>query len=194
MRVQSQQVNSLLVLSIWWQFELKARYFARVFPCVRSSWLPQNGATFLFVAMVTSRISRVPTILTASNSEKIEALCVWITENSDVNLGWDQLSKQSGFSHKELIVLFQLTKQQTPMAYIRQVRVHKKNSAPTHPQSSLFLQQPIATKEEDWFLFCLNGRNWFDGFDSGSLGLSWHTQLLQGLLCALNLLSFTFSF
>ena len=104
---------------------------------------------YFFVAAVMSRVFRVQTILTASNSEKIEALCVWISENSDGNLGWDQLSKQSGFTHKELIVLFQLNKQQTPMAYIRQVREHKKNSASTHPQSSLFLQQTIAAKEED---------------------------------------------
>ena len=96
-----------------------------------------------------NRVTKINTILTASNSEKIEALCVWIHENSDGNLGWDQLTKQSGFTHKELIALFQLNKQQTPMAYIRQVREHKKNSSPNHPQSSLFLQQLIAIKEED---------------------------------------------
>jgi hypothetical protein len=95
---------------------------------------------YFFVAAVMSRVFRVQTILTASNSEKIEALCVWISENSDGNLGWDQLSVQSGFTHKELITLFQLNKQQTPMAYIRQVREHKKNTATTHPQISLFLE------------------------------------------------------
>ena len=56
-----------------------------------------------------NRVTKIQTILTASNSEKIEALCIWIAENSDSSIGWDQLSKQSGFSHKELITLFQLT-------------------------------------------------------------------------------------
>jgi AraC-like DNA-binding protein len=87
-----------------------------------------------------NRVTKIQTILTASNSEKIEALCVWIAENSDSSIGWDQLSKQSGLSHKELITLFQLYKQQTPMAFIRQVREQKKKSLPSHPQHALFLQ------------------------------------------------------
>jgi AraC-like DNA-binding protein len=87
-----------------------------------------------------NRVTKIKTILTASNSEKIEALCIWIAENCDSSIGWDQLSKQSGFSHKELITLFQLYKQQTPMAFIRQVREQKKKSLPSHPQHALFLQ------------------------------------------------------
>ena len=87
-----------------------------------------------------NRVTKIQTILTASNSEKIEALCIWIAENCDSSIGWDQLSKQSGFSHKELITLFQLYKQQTPMAFIRQVREQKKKSLPSHPQHALFLQ------------------------------------------------------
>ena len=87
-----------------------------------------------------SRIYKISTILTASTTEKVEALCVWIAENCDSSIGWDQLSKQSGFSHKELITLFQLYKQKTPMAFIRQVREQKKKSLPSHPQHALFLQ------------------------------------------------------
>jgi AraC-like DNA-binding protein len=87
-----------------------------------------------------NRVTKIQTILTASNSEKIEALCIWVAENCDSSIGWDQLSKQSGFSHKELITLFQLYKQQTPMAFIRQVRAQKKKSLPSHPQHALFLQ------------------------------------------------------
>ena len=87
-----------------------------------------------------NRVTKIQTILTASNSEKIEALCIWVAENCDSSIGWDQLSKQSGFSHKELITLFQLYKQQTPMAFIRQVREQKKKSLPSHPQHALFLQ------------------------------------------------------
>ena len=88
-----------------------------------------------------NRVTKIKTILTASNSEKIEALCIWIAENCDSSIGWDQLSKQSGFSHKELITFFQFYKQQKPMAFIRQVREQKKKSLPSHPQYALFLQK-----------------------------------------------------
>ncbi len=40
-----------------------------------------------------NRVIKIQTILTASNSEKIEALCIWIAENSDSSIGWDQLSE-----------------------------------------------------------------------------------------------------
>ena len=73
-----------------------------------------------------NRVVKINTLLTASNSEKIEALCIWINENSASVIGWEQLSKQSGLSHAELIKIFQLYKHQTPMAYVRQVREQKK--------------------------------------------------------------------
>ena len=85
-----------------------------------------------------SRVTKISTILTASNTERVEALCVWIAENCDSSIGWEQLSKQSGLSHKELISLFQIHKHQTPMAYIKNVREQKKKDLPRHPQANLF--------------------------------------------------------
>ena len=85
-----------------------------------------------------SRVTKISTILTASNSERVEALCVWIAENCDNSIGWEQLSKQSGLSHKELISLFQIHKHQPPMAYIKNVREQKKKDSPLYPQAKLF--------------------------------------------------------
>jgi len=76
--------------------------------------------------------------LNTSNAKKIEELCVWIAENFDQTLGWNQLTKQSGFSKEQLVELFQLYKQITPMAFIRQVRLQCKNNQIINPQPELF--------------------------------------------------------
>ena len=76
--------------------------------------------------------------LNASYAKRLEELCVWITENFDQTLGWTQLTKKSGFSKEELIELFQLYKQVTPMAFIRQVRLQRKNNLTINLQPELF--------------------------------------------------------
>ena len=112
--------------------------------------MPQNSAVIVVEIYNTmSRVTKISTIFTASNSERVEALCVWITENYDSTIGWEQLSKQSGLSHKELISLFQIHKHQTPMAYVRQVREQKKNASPTNPQHPLFLQKDNLANSKD---------------------------------------------
>jgi transcriptional regulator GlxA family with amidase domain len=101
--------------------------------------MPQNSAVLIVENHNTmSRVTKISTILTASNTERVEALCVWIAENCDSSIGWEQLSKQSGLSHKELISLFQIHKHQTPMAYIKNVREQKKKDLPRYPQATLF--------------------------------------------------------
>ena len=95
-----------------------------------------------------SGVTKINTILTVSNTEKIEALCVWIAENCDSSIGWEQLSKQSGLSHKELISLFQIHQHQTPMAYIKNVREQKKKDLPRYPQADLFNSINKTGKEE----------------------------------------------
>jgi len=76
--------------------------------------------------------------LNASNAKRLEELCVWITENFDQTLGWTQLKKKSGFSKEQLIELFQLYKQVTPIAFIRQVRLQRKNNLKINLQPELF--------------------------------------------------------
>ena len=95
-----------------------------------------------------SGVTKINTILTVSNTEKIEALCVWITENCDSSIGWEQLSTKSGLTHKELISLFQIHKHQTPMAYIKNVREQKKKDLPRYPQANLFNSINKTGKEE----------------------------------------------
>ena len=95
-----------------------------------------------------SGVTKINTILTVSNTEKIEALCVWITENCDSSIGWEQLSTKSGLTHKELISLFQIHKHQTPMAYIKNVREQKKKDLPRYPQADLFNSINKTGKEE----------------------------------------------
>jgi transcriptional regulator GlxA family with amidase domain len=76
--------------------------------------------------------------LSASNAKRLEELCAWITENFDQTLGWTQLTKKSGFSKEQLVELFQLYKQVTPMAFIRHVRQQRKNNQIINPQPELF--------------------------------------------------------
>ena len=76
--------------------------------------------------------------LNASYAERLEELCVWITENFDQTLGWTQLTNKSGFSKEQLVELFQLYKQITPMAFIRQVRLQRKNNLTINLQPELF--------------------------------------------------------
>ena len=76
--------------------------------------------------------------LSASNAKRLEELCAWITENFDQTLGWTQLTNKSGFSKEQLIELFQLYKQVTPMAFIRHVRQQHKNNETIKLQPELF--------------------------------------------------------
>ena len=76
--------------------------------------------------------------LSASNDKRLDELCVWITENFDQTLGWTQLTNKSGFSKDQLLELFQLYKQVTPMAFIRQVRLQRKNNLASNLQPELF--------------------------------------------------------
>jgi len=76
--------------------------------------------------------------LSASNAKRLEELCVWITENFDQTLGWTQLTNKSGFSKEQLVELFQLYKQVTPMAFIRHVRQQRKNKHTINLQPELF--------------------------------------------------------
>jgi AraC-like DNA-binding protein len=96
----------------------------------------QNGAPNLSTHM--NRVVKINTLLTASHIERVESLCAWINENYDSVIGWEQLSKHSGLSHKELISLFQIHKHQTPMAFIKNVREQKKKELPRYPQANLF--------------------------------------------------------
>ena len=84
------------------------------------------------------RASKYDNLLNPINQKKIDDLCQSISENCDSPLGWEQLTKLSGFSHRELIGLFQIYKQTTPMAFIKNARQLKKIEASNFPQNQLF--------------------------------------------------------
>ena len=84
------------------------------------------------------RASKYDNLLSPINQKKIDDLCQSISENCDSPLGWEQLTKLSGFTHKELIALFQLYKQSTPMAFIKHARLLRKIDSPVFPQNQLF--------------------------------------------------------
>ena len=76
--------------------------------------------------------------LSASNAKKLKELCDWITDNCEQTLGWSQLTQHSGFSKEQLIELFVLYRQVTPMAFVRQVRKHHQNNLANHLNPQLF--------------------------------------------------------
>jgi transcriptional regulator GlxA family with amidase domain len=84
------------------------------------------------------RIIKYDNLINAVNEQKIEELCKTIIENCEKPMGWEQLTKLSGFSHKELIELFKIYKKTTPMAFIKRTRKLIKVQEPTFPQNQLF--------------------------------------------------------
>ena len=86
--------------------------------------------------MLSTTKKRSP--LTASNAIRLGELCAWITEDCEQTLGWTQLTNKSGFSKEQLVELFQLYKQVTPMAFIRHVRQQRKNNQTFNLQPELF--------------------------------------------------------
>lgn len=68
-----------------------------------------------------SQVSKNPSTSNDALS-RIDALCSWIEQNHAQDIGWEDLTRQSGFTHKELIAMFQTYKKTTPMWFIRQVR------------------------------------------------------------------------
>lgn len=88
--------------------------------------------------MATKRINKTTYLLTPINQKKIEELCATIIDKCEDTLGWEQLTKFSGFTHSELIALFQVYKQTTPMAFIKNARRQKAAVSPISPQDQLF--------------------------------------------------------
>jgi len=77
-------------------------------------------------------------VLGKAKAKQIDDLCQWIEFNCDQSIGWNQLIVQSGLQHKQLIELFKIYKKQTPMAFIRNVRLSKRNEDGKNSQTNLF--------------------------------------------------------
>ena len=72
--------------------------------------------------------SKITTHHDLSNEEKINRLCVWISENCDDPIDWGQLTRASGLPHNDLIHIFKAHKKTTPMIYVRRCREAKANN------------------------------------------------------------------
>ena len=86
--------------------------------------------------MLSTTKKRSP--LTASNAIRLGELCAWINEDCEQTPGWTQLTNKSGFSKEQLVELFQLYKQVTPMAFINHVGQQRKNNQTINLQPELF--------------------------------------------------------
>ena len=84
------------------------------------------------------RVIKFDNLLNPINQKKIDDLCQSIIEKCDGRLGWEQLTQLSGFTHKELIALFHVYKQTTPMAFIKNARQLRRIESPIFPQDQLF--------------------------------------------------------
>ena len=106
------------------------------------------------------RIIKYDNLMNAVNQQKIEELCKTISENCDKPMGWELLTKMSGFSHKELIGLFQIYKQTTPMAFIKSARKLMKVQEPIFPQNQLFPK--FIQSHKDWYESRCRSWGWVD--------------------------------
>ena len=66
----------------------------------------------------------------ATNEARIARLCDWIRDNAASNPGWPELIAQSGFNHRDLIMLFGRYRKTTPMAYVRQCQQGLQDDGP----------------------------------------------------------------
>ncbi len=87
--------------------------------------------------------------INAVNAKKMEALCAWIQENHQHTLGWSHLTQKSGFTKEQLLELFQLYKQVTPLAFVRHVRLQANQAKNSHAK----LFKNVDSNEPDRGLF-----------------------------------------
>jgi transcriptional regulator GlxA family with amidase domain len=86
---------------------------------------------------MTSSISKFQGSTNSDAEQRIGDLCAWIRQNCQRRITWEDLTAQSGLTHKELILLFSLHMKTTPMAFIRTCKdAEEKSSQPTQPPAS----------------------------------------------------------
>ena len=64
-------------------------------------------------------ISKSKQFLSAETEQKINQLCAWIEQNCANPMGFEDLTRQSGFDINEIMTLFGAYKKTTPMGYVR---------------------------------------------------------------------------
>jgi transcriptional regulator GlxA family with amidase domain len=92
-------------------------------------------------------ISKSKQFLTPEIEQKINQLCAWIEVNCANPIGFEELTKQSGFDVNELMTLFGIYKKTTPMGYVRFCREMAKRKAQA-PTQDLF-SRSLLKKPDD---------------------------------------------
>jgi len=91
-------------------------------------------------------ISKSKQFLSAETEQKINQLCTWIEANCAKPIGFEDLTRQSGFDNNELTTLFGVYKKSTPMGYVRFCREMAKRNTLGQPPD-LFSAEP--QKQQD---------------------------------------------
>ena len=77
-------------------------------------------------------ISKSKLFLSPETEQKVHQLCAWIEQNCDKPIGFEELTRQSGFEVGDLMTLFGVYKKTSPMGYVRFCReVAKRKEQPT---------------------------------------------------------------
>ena len=92
-------------------------------------------------------IKKSKLFLKQETEEKINQLCVWIEQNCANPIGFEDLTRQSGFDVNELMTLFGVYKKTTPMGFVRFCREMEKRKK-EQPVTDLF-SRSLQKKPED---------------------------------------------
>ncbi len=92
-------------------------------------------------------ISKSKKFLSTETEQKINQLCAWIEANCANPIGFEDLTRQSGFDVNELMTLFGVYKKTSPMGYVRFCREMEKKKK-EQPVTDLFLRS-LQKKPED---------------------------------------------
>lgn len=94
------------------------------------------------------RINKLQSMVNDANERRIRELCEWMAAHCDRPLGWDALTAQSGFSHRDLMTLFEIYVKTSPMTYLRRCREDRRMTSPAKGPGSLFSPQVPAEPKD----------------------------------------------
>ena len=77
-------------------------------------------------------ISKSKLFLSPETEQKVHQLCAWIEQNCDKPIGFEELTRQSGFEVGDLMTLVGVYKKTSPMGFVRICReIAKRKEQPT---------------------------------------------------------------
>ena len=92
-------------------------------------------------------ISKSKLFLSPETEQKVQQLCAWIEQNCHKPIGFEELTKQSGFGVNDLITLFSVYKKTSPMGYVRYCREVVKRK--DQPATGDLFARSLLKKPED---------------------------------------------